>query len=287
MSNQKKYQALGFLALAVVGTILLATSLPRLRLNPGLPIPRVAGENLIMGSDERPTLFNLSVDLFFKVFFGTMLGLAAIYLVYSFLRSLPWKEVLNGLAIFVMVTGLLAGFIYLLLHNASVSALPPMAVPPPETSVPVDVPLGPAPNLLIWIVGIGLAVLAAALGVWLVAGARQPEPALQLVGLEADRARQAIRSGKDLKDVIIACYVQMSLALQQDRGLERQESMTPREFERLLEAEGVPPAPVHQLTALFEAVRYGHWRPNQKDEQQAVECLDAIVSYSRSAGQAG
>jgi hypothetical protein len=73
----------------------------------------------------------------------------------------------------------------------------------------------------------------------------------------------------------------MSLALQKEQGIELAATMTARDFERLLEARGVPAAPVHQLTRLFEAARYGRWLPEPSDEQAAFDCLSAIVLYSR------
>jgi len=107
------------------------------------------------------------------------------------------------------------------------------------------------------------------------------------VGLEAEKAWQALITGLDLKDVIIKCYRQMSLALEQEQGIERKDFMTPREFENLLEAAGIPHEPIHQLTQLFEAVRYGNWQPNLVDEQKAIHCLQAIVLYSHDAKKAG
>jgi hypothetical protein len=71
--------------------------------------------------------------------------------------------------------------------------------------------------------------------------------------------------------------------LAEEQGIERKDSMTVREFENLLEVAGVPYDPVHQLTQLFEAVRYGHWQPNPIDEEKAIHCLEAIVLYSREA----
>jgi hypothetical protein len=87
-------------------------------------------------------------------------------------------------------------------------------------------------------------------------------------------------AGSDLKDVIIKCYQQMSLALESERGLEREVYMTTTEFEKLLETAGIPYEPIHQLTQLFEAVRYGNWQPNHVDEQEAIRCLKTIMSYS-------
>jgi hypothetical protein len=107
-----------------------------------------------------------------------------------------------------------------------------------------------------------------------------------MLGLEAEKARQALMTGLDLKDVIVKCYRQMSLALEKEQGIERKDSMTTREFESLLEAAGVPHDPIHQLTQLFEAVRYGNWQPNPMDEQKAIHCLEAIILYSREAKNA-
>ena len=61
--------------------------------------------------------------------------------------------------------------------------------------------------------------------------------------------------------------------------------MTTGEFESLLAAKVAPRGPVHQLTQLFEAVRYGHWQPDAGDEQRALHSLDAILENSHQAGQ--
>ena len=94
-------------------------------------------------------------------------------------------------------------------------------------------------------------------------------------------------TGLDLKDVIVKCYRQMSLALEKEQGIERKDFMTTREFENLLEAAGIPHDPIHQLTQLFEAVRYGNWQPNPMDEQKAIHCLQAIMLYSREPKKDG
>jgi hypothetical protein len=139
------------------------------------------------------------------------------------------------------------------------------------------------PPLLLWLVGVGLLVTGILIGVWIFTSSPSRATTIDVLGLEAEKARQKLKTGLGLKDVIIKCYRQMSLALAEEQGIERKDFMTTREFENLLEAVGVPHAPVHQLTQLFEAVRYGNWQPNPIDEQKAIHCLEAIVLYSREA----
>ena len=145
----------------------------------------------------------------------------------------------------------------------------------------VTSPLGSAPPSLLWLVGIGLLIITVLVAMWMFTPVRQAGP-LDLLGLEAERARQALISGVDLKDVIINCYRQMSLTMKQDQGIEREEFMTTGEFERVMESAGIPQEPIHLLTRLFEAVRYGHWQPDAVDEQQAIQCLEAIMVHSRN-----
>jgi hypothetical protein len=58
--------------------------------------------------------------------------------------------------------------------------------------------------------------------------------------------------------------------------------MTTGDFETLLKDAGIPHEPIHQLTGLFDAVRYGNWQPNSVDEQKAIQCMEAIMVHSRN-----
>jgi hypothetical protein len=73
----------------------------------------------------------------------------------------------------------------------------------------------------------------------------------------------------------------MSQAVKQEQGIVRKDFMTTGEFERLLEAAGMPHEPIHQLTRLFDAVRYGNWQAGAAEEQRAIQCLEAIMQASR------
>lgn len=101
---------------------------------------------------------------------------------------------------------------------------------------------------------------------------------LKQVQREAQAALDAIYAGGDLKETILRCYLQMVEALKQYRGISRDYDMTPHEFELYLEKRGLPGEPVHQLTQLFEQVRYGATQPGRQDERIAVSSLSAIIS---------
>ena len=85
----------------------------------------------------------------------------------------------------------------------------------------------------------------------------------------------------DLRNVILRCYLRMTRALQEERGIERSQNMTVREFEDWLKYKGFPTVPVRQLTSLFEKVRYGTQPTMKVDEKAAVESLNEIIQYCR------
>jgi hypothetical protein len=135
----------------------------------------------------------------------------------------------------------------------------------------------------VWLIGIGLLSISIVMGVRIFGLPSKRTTTLSRIGLEAEKAWQALQTGRTVKDVIIRCYRQMSLVLEKEQGIERQDSMTTREFEKFLEAAGLPRDPIHQLTQLFEAVRYGDGQPNPMDKQTAIRSLEAIILYSREA----
>jgi hypothetical protein len=160
-----------------------------------------------------------------------------------------------------------------------------MDLPLPTPEPAARTPLGPVPPILLWIVAIIIIIVITVVGVWIYDAYSKKSDPINLLGLEAEKARQALLTGENIKDVILRCYLQMGLALKAEQGIERKEFMTPREFENQLEALGMPYDPIHGLTQLFEGVRYGNWVPNPKDEQKALGCLEAIVDYAREMKQ--
>jgi hypothetical protein len=264
-------------------TVMIAASLPQLELRPGMPLPSVNSSQVVIPPDEQGQPMVLPVSEVFKVLLTLILAGLTLYTIYRMIRSIGWANARSYVRIFLLIVGSLAFLIMLLPMTENSLA---MELPLPIQMPPLRSPLGPVPILLFWLVGIALLVGSILLGIWIFTPSKQ-QTTIDLVGLEADKARQALLNGLDLKDVIIKCYRQMSLAVEQERGIEREDFMTTREFENLLEAAGLPHDPIHQLTQLFEAVRYGNWQSTLMDEQKAIHCLQAIVLYSRDAKKDG
>ncbi|NBD36574.1 MAG: DUF4129 domain-containing protein [Chloroflexi bacterium] len=140
---------------------------------------------------------------------------------------------------------------------------------------------------MITVAGVSLALIFAALvigGIWSYLQRREaPSSTLGRVAQEAEAALGALQSGADLKNAVVRCYVEMSRALNEARGVRRKRTMTVREFEARLIEIGLPGDEVRRLTRLFEAVRYGHQAPSAADEAQARASLTAIIQAAEAA----
>lgn len=108
----------------------------------------------------------------------------------------------------------------------------------------------------------------------------QPAPENSFEELVADVAQNAIdtyHTDGNFRNVVIRCYVEMGAAVEKYRGIQRQNTMTPREFEMQLTQLGFPPEPIRYLTRMFEVVRYGTQIPDEAEEQQTMHSLTAII----------
>ena len=281
MTDTAKRKALILFGLVMLLTVILAASLPQLDLQPGMPLPRLEEGQMMLAPIEEEPLVVIPVSEFLRTLFALVLAGAILYVTYKLLRGSDWRNLgsfIQPLMIVVLIMGIVI-FVIMLLPKGESSL--PMELPPAVETPRVTSPLGPVPTSLFWVVGIGLLVGIILLGIWIFVPSSRRETTIDLVGLEAEDALRSLRNGLDLKDAIVKCYRQMSLVLEKEQGIEREDSMTTREFENLLEAAGVPHEPIHQLTRLFEAVRYGKWQSNPVDEQAAVHCLEAILLFSR------
>ncbi|HEX2995238.1 MAG TPA: DUF4129 domain-containing protein [Anaerolineales bacterium] len=272
--------------MAAIITVLIAASLPRLEFQPGLPLPELENDQVVIPAAEARPFHAISIDKLIITYVLLLVAGSVLYMTYKLLRGAEWKN-FTALIWPVLLTGLILGGFAWLIMLLKIESAPVVQVVVPMPEPPVRAPLGAVPLPLLWLVGGVLLAVGILIGIWIISSrASSRNKTMDIVRLEAEKAWQELKTGLNLKDVIIKCYRQMSLALEKEQGIERKDFMTTREFENLLEAAGVPHDPVHQLTRLFEAVRYGNWQPNPPDEQKAIQCLEAIVLYSRKAKEA-
>lgn len=288
MTSSSKRKLLIFLLLFTAALALVAASLPGLEFKRGLPQPYMEGGQIILQDAPGAPALEYGVNEFVLQALLAVLAVGLVLMALRSARGVGWRELVRGQSRFIggllIFAALLSVAVYMLPSSPEI-LVEPLEIPPPPPLVMA--PLGAPPVSLVWLVGALLGICALLIAVWLVRSRHAPQPALVRLGNEADKARQALLTGMSLREVILECYHQMSRVLQEENGIERQAYMTTGDFERLLAAEGFPAGPIHQLTRLFDAVRYGRWQPGPGDEQQAIDCLEAITRYSKETRQVG
>lgn len=190
------------------------------------------------------------------------------------IRSLPF---LLGLYLFILFLKRLAG------NNISgtptQAGLP--AIQPVPGVIPTQAPIpGPSETAIVIISVILSLITVSIIGgvIWLIwRRSKLDSSPNQQIARQAQSALDALQAGGDLKNTIIRCYYQMSAVINQQRGIQRSQTMTPHEFEQYLSSNGLPGEPVHQLTHLFEEVRYGDLLAGATEEQVALNSLSAII----------
>jgi hypothetical protein len=269
------------LGLVMLVTVMIAASLPQLELQPGMPLPEMENSQMVLAPIEEEPMVVISINKFAITLLILILAGSTLYVFYKLIRGGDWRNLGSYIQPIIVVSIIAGAIIFVILLLPKSQDTLSMELPLPTETPLVTSPLGPVPALLFWLVGIGLLVSSILLGIWIFTPSSRRETTIDLVGLEAEKALQSLKTGLDLKDVIVKCYRQMSMVLEKEQGIERKDSMTTREFESLLEAASVPHDPIHQLTQLFEAVRYGNWQPNPINEQKAIQCLESIMLFSR------
>jgi len=288
MTGKERRITLIFIGVVILMTVLIAAGLPRLVFQPGLPLPSIEHGKFVADPAEKGSEgISISINAFFVVLFELLLAATFLYVIYRLLKGMAWKKyrtlILKAAGALAGI-GLIFSLIIAILSSMATKTLGEAPMPLP-VEPPARTPLGEAPSFLYWVIGFVLLLIAAGVGVWVYETFTKKNKPLDLLMLEAEKARQALLTGENIHNVIIRCYLQMSLVVKLEQGVERKEFMTPREFEQQLEALGLPFGPIHQLTQLFETARYGDGVPAAGDEQKALDCLNAIVQSSLALKQ--
>ncbi len=282
MMSRERIWLLLLFAIALVALILLSSGLEDLEFAPGhLSLLReTEGGATVDGSGQALTRSEL-IELLFRVIGVLALLLLPFSIAYVIISPEARKRVFRGLLLLLWIVAAV-----ILLRNQP--ELLEQLRPETRFGAPIDgsfmptVEFNPAPPA--WLITAATVVFAILLAGGIVAIAwylwrqsQRPAPPLEMLRKEAQRSLDALSQGADPQDTVMRCYVQMSRNLAEGRGLRREEAMTPREFERQLEAAGLPEKPIRALTRLFESVRYGAKPASERQERQAIDALTAIV----------
>lgn len=242
-----------------------------------MPIP--GAETAEYGSDypvNNQTTPGYTVPLVIQIIFGLVLIGFIVFWINAAIKYSDKKQIIRvGLIIVAFII-----LFFLFPRTTSDTPILPSGQEesvemPAQTSFDIA-PIGDPPEALLWVVAgvLGLAVLAGVIyfgfrtyAQWKVANALKHE---------VETALQEVYDGGDLRNIIIRSYLQMMNIVKIEHGIERNEAFTPREFEMLLEAQGVPAEPIRMLTTLFERVRYGSKSTTEADEREAIACLTSI-----------
>lgn len=288
MTKSTKRWALLFLGLAIVAMLLLSVSLPGLEFQPGQPFS--------LGNAPPPPEAASGLEMpgnFFLILIRGLLALALllvpVYVIFHLLTPEGRRKLLGDLAVLLMFFA--AAEILSRLHrNAPGSQQQPsgeqggLNLPTPGPVATFTAQSTPALEIVV-IVAIAF-VIAVVIGIFYWLYRRRQDHYLEPTSLEqlaneAQNAVDALMAGENIKNIVIRSYFQMSRVLLQERDIKREQAMTPHEFEQTLVEKGLPYEPVHQLTHLFEEVRYGTKQPGKLEELRAIDCLSTIVAFCR------
>ncbi|MGE5465155.1 MAG: DUF4129 domain-containing protein [Syntrophothermus sp.] len=276
MPQSKKNILLILLSAALLSLILLSSSLSHLQLHPGIPLPVVQPHNTVPAGEPHPD--RIYSFTFLQAVLGLMLFLLMVYVPARLILyvRVRWLFRLVQILASLLLAALLFYFMRYDPGCPAAECSQPGVVP--SADMPVLSFEGPPQNLLN-AAGFGLIAAGVLLGSWFLVRLFR-RPAVDPVLLHAEAAVQDMQAGKDFRNVIIQCYARMASALQKEHGIERDSSMTSREFEAYLASRGFPARPVHGLTVLFEKVRYSRSGLTRDDERQALDCLQAIIGHA-------
>lgn len=278
MKHLSRRHALILLSISLFGMLLFSMALPNLKLLAGRPIPGAQEffefdpETVSPNPSTHPTILQPILILCMAIF-----ALAFLFLVIDLAKKVKIKVILLCLA------GLAAlELVIFLLYKVGTpvgdtAVTPPFTLITPQPENFTVQPLGnPPESFTRWIIAV-VALLAVALLVWMFIIAVRPRLNRDNdLNRSTAAAIKALEDGQDLSDVILRCYKEMADFLNNEQGIEREESFTPREFEAALSELGVPRRPVHEITRLFELVRYGEKPLGVVDREYAIASLREI-----------
>ena len=288
MSKAKRH-ALLLLSVVSILILLLAMSLPNLVLSPGQPFslekPQAQAfgtAGLLPGGDVMVWVFRGIVALALILF--------PLYVLYSLMTSQGRKRLITDLIVIGLLF-LLANSLQKLPRkdktqdqeqDSGVAQSTDEAPGLPDSVFVATPPAWLTPVIIV--IGSILVVLFILVGIRFFRRTAKPENPLEDFAKEAQNAIEALTLGGDLRITVIHCYREMTRIVKQQKGIERETTMTVREFEDYLLSSGLPKEAIQTLSRLFEQVRYGGALENTHQEELALSCLTDIVNACKVIG---
>jgi len=282
--SKAKRKAVLLLLITGMLTLLLAMSLPNLRLFPGQSFSLGQTDSVLgIGAISDGEVF---LHLF-RAFLAVTLLLLPVYILYSIVTKGGRRRLLFNLIVVV----LLFMFADYLRRNplpemldqefGGAELLEGRSLTPLESFAPAAVFEAEPPSWLT-IAIIAIASVLIVIIIFLVVGWLQrrikTNTALEQLAETAQNTIDSLQAGGDFEATIIRCYQEMSRVVKAEKGIARHATMTPREFEDALVGKGLPQEAIRTLTRLFEHVRYGRLLTTTHEENLAVSCLTDIVN---------
>jgi hypothetical protein len=274
-------------AIAIMALILLAAGLENMRFQPGVPLSR--GETTAIQVSLEKTLNEIAnIPLWKQVVFWILVLLLIIIIAAMFSPEMRKRLIryflrlaLFTLALFYIVKNYRSLFPRLNLASGL------LAESGPATGLGSTQEVFTPPHLssgLLYLISLGSILLLGGLAFlarrwWMkVQSVRSnSHPLVDLAEIVRD-SLDDISSGRDWEAVIIKCYTRMNNVVGARRGVQRRKDTTPGEFSIRLEQAGLPGEAVHRLTHLFEEARYGARQANQMEVNEAIACLDSVLT---------
>ena len=197
MTYSAKRKALIFLGLVMVITMIIAASLPQLQLQPGMPLPSLSNGQVKAAQAKEDQFVFMSANQFIVILIGLIVAITTLYSMYKLLKGADWKNIVATARSMLFISLLVCGILLLIMMIPGSESSTQVEMPPQTPEPLVTSPLGAAPPVLLWVVGIGLLIMTALAGM-LIITSRQPKP-IDLVGLEAERAESLASCKPDYK----------------------------------------------------------------------------------------
>ena len=266
----------------IIAIVLLAGSFSGFQLKEGSPFPSGAGTVSAPTPVTGQQPGNAMDLTFLQGIIGFLVLIAMVFLVFNVFVKSNIRQLL-------IISSVIALLLIVLLLIPSYQPAEITAAFNQAESVPVapltnfiTSPLGPPPQGLVWIAGFLVLAIGFGLAVWWRKTNRlQPDEDALLAG-ELEKTLQALDSGENYNNAIVACYTAMLRALRNEAGIERDAAMTAFEFEQALISRGLPQDAVRKLTRLFESARYSRHQPDEIQQKSGRLFLNEILRYLKS-----